>query len=120
MIFQIFHIGSMVKEAKDNPGNFAGGQAIDVILGILILPALIILAGLTLLFFVAFTGFLGGPYLFFKILFFIGLGISIIGGLVLYKVISSLKKTTKNVVNKTIENIRNTDSNTTPSAESTL
>jgi hypothetical protein len=97
----------MVKEAKENPGNFAGSQARDAILGIVILPLIIVILGLAFLFALAFTKFLGGPYIFFKIIFFIGLVSSFVIGSIIYKITSALRSTTKKVVNKTVENISN-------------
>ena len=107
MLFQIFQVRGMVKDAKENPGNFAGAQARDVILGIVILPLVIVVLGLVFLFVLAFTKFFGGPYLFFKIIFFIGLFASLGIGFIIYKLTSVLRSTTKKVVNKTAENIRN-------------
>ncbi|MEK7586034.1 MAG: hypothetical protein AAB477_02280 [Patescibacteria group bacterium] len=109
MIFQILHIRSAIKEAKEDPGNFAGSQARDVIFGIILIPLIIVLLGLTFLFFLAYTKFLGGPYLFFKIVFIIGLIVSFTFGSIVYKLTSVLRRTTKKVVNKTIENVSNVD-----------
>ncbi len=105
MIFQLFNIRSTIKEIKANPGNFASSQAGDVIIGVLVIPLVIIILGLGLLFAIAFTKVFGGPYLFFKIIFFISLIISWSIGIVIYKVISLLRRTTKRVVNKTVETV---------------
>lgn len=105
MIFQILHIRKTVKELRNNPGNFAGEQARDVIIGIIIIPAIIIILGLAFLFILAFTSLLGGPYLFFKIIFFLGLFVSAILGFITYKLASMLERNTKKIVNKTKEYI---------------
>ncbi len=107
MLFKILHIRNSIKEARANPGNFASGQARDVIFGIVIIPAIIVVLGLVFLFMLGFTSFLGGPYILFKIIFFIGLIVSYILGLVIYKITSVFRNTTKRVVNKTVEEVRN-------------
>ncbi len=106
MIFKIFQIRNNIKEAKENPGGFAGSQLRDLVVGTIILPLIFIILGLAFLFMLAFTNFLGGPYLFFKIIFFVGLLGSYFIGLVIYKLTKALSRTTKKVVNKTVENIR--------------
>jgi hypothetical protein len=105
MLFQILHIRSTVKELKEDPGKFAGGQASEVLMGILILPLIIVVLGLAFLFILAFTHVLGGPYLFFKIIFFLALFVSAILGIIVYKLTSLFRRNTKKVVNKTKEYI---------------
>jgi hypothetical protein len=107
MFFKILFIGRTINEIKSNPGKFAGGEVRGIIWGILIVPLIIILLGLTFLFFLAYTKFLGGPYLFFKIVFVIGIIVSLTLGSFVYKLTSVLRHTTKKVVNKTIENVSN-------------
>ncbi len=105
MLFQILHIRKQVRELKEDPGKFAGGQAGEVLMGIVILPIIILVLGLVFLFVLAFTELLGGPYLFFKIMFFIGLFVSVGIASLLYSVASLVKRVTKNAVNKTVETI---------------
>jgi len=105
MLFQILHIRSMAKDIKENPGKFAGGQASELAIGLLIIPIIIIVLGLALFFILAFTSLLGGPYLLFKILFFIAFFISIGIGFVMYGAISLINRTTRNAVNRTVETI---------------
>lgn len=105
MLFQILHIRNTVKELKEDPGKFAGGQAGEVMTGIVIIPIIIVILGLTLLFILGFTHLLGGPYSLFRIVFFIGLFISIGLGFVLYTLTSVVRRVTKRVVNKTVETI---------------
>lgn len=114
MIFQILNIRGMVKDAREDPGRFAGGQAQEAIVGILILPTIVVILGLAFLFALAFTHFLGGPYFFFKIVFFIGLIGSSVLGFVIYKLITTLRRSAKRVVNKTIENIQNKETTPAP------
>lgn len=105
MLFQILHIRNTVKELKDDPGKFAGGQAGELLMGIVILPLIIVILGLALMFILGFTHLLGGPYLLFKIVFFLGLFVSIGLGFVLYGVMSLVRRVTKRAVNKTVETI---------------
>ena len=114
MLLKILHIRSTIKDIKTNPGNFAESQASDVIMGILILPIVIAILGLAFLFALAFTKFLGGPYLFFKIIFFIGLFTSSIIGFIIYKLTLVLSNTTKKVINETVENVVKTDNTIAP------
>ena len=107
MLFKIFFIGKTIREIKQNPGNFAGEEARDAIIGILLIPLIIVILGLAFIFALGFTGFLGGPYLFFKIVFVLGLFTSCILGLIIYKLTSALRNTTKKVVNKTVETVVN-------------
>lgn len=103
MFFQILRIRSAIKEVNADPGHFASNEARDLLIGILFFPALIVFLGLAFLFTLGFTHFLGGPYLFFKIIFFIGLFISFIFGTIIYKLTSVLRQTTKKVVNKVVD-----------------
>ena len=105
MLFQILHIRSTVKELKEDPGKFAGGQAGELMMGIVMLPIIILVLGLAFLFILAFTKLLGGPYLFFKIIFFIGFFVSLGICHLLYSVTSLVRRVTKRAVNKTVETI---------------
>lgn len=105
MIFKILQIRSSLKEAQENPGKFASSQTRDALIGILIMPMLILIVGLVFLFALGFTHFLGGPYFFFKLIFFIGLLVSVVIGSVVYKLVSILGRATKKVVNKTASRI---------------
>jgi len=107
MLMKIFFIGKAIKEAKENPSGFASSQTKEAIWGIFILPIIILLLGLVFLFVLSFTNLLGGPYLFFKIIFFIGLFFSSIFFFIVYKLISKIGNNTKRVVSKTIENVSN-------------
>ena len=105
MLFQILHIRNTVKELKEDPGKFAGGQVGEAVTGVLIIPAIVVILGLTFLFILGFTHLLGGPYLLFRIVFFIGLFISIGLGFVLYTLTMVVRRATKRVVNKTVETV---------------
>ena len=104
---KIFFISRAIKEAKDNPSGFASSQTKEAIWGIFIIPIIILVLGLAFLFILSFTHLLGGPYFFFKIIFFIGLFFSSIFFVIVYKLISKIGNTTKKVVSKTINNVSN-------------
>ncbi len=92
----------MIKDAKENPGQFASGEIQDFLLGILVVPILIGVLLLALFFILGFTSVLGGPFMigkFFFYVFLIGAGtVSFIS----WKVIKFTKQITKKEVNRTI------------------
>lgn len=106
MLFKIFFIGKTIRDIKSNPSKFASEEARGAILGIFILPIMLVILGLAVLFILGFTNFFGGPYLFFKIVFFFGLFTSLIFGFIIRKLMSLVGHTTKNVVSKTVETIK--------------
>ncbi|MBI3305914.1 hypothetical protein HYZ82_02120 [Candidatus Nomurabacteria bacterium] len=96
----------MAKEAKENPGKFASGQASDFFMDLLFLPAILTLSSLIILFTLGFTdfpSFLGGPYFFFKVLFFLLLTAVIFMAYFLRKIHKLIKSVTKNTMDRTIE-----------------
>ena len=106
MIFRVLQIRNMAKEAKENPSKFASGQAGDLFLDVLILPAIITLLALATFFILGFTSFpsfLGGPYFFFKLLFFLLLAGVLFILYFLRKIYKLIKSITKNVVERTIK-----------------
>jgi len=103
MIFQILEIKNMASEAKENPGKFASGQAGSMFLDLLVIPALTVFASLLFFFVFGFTNFLGGPYWFFKLLFFITLAAVFLLFYLLRKIYLLIKSVTKNVVESTIK-----------------
>ncbi len=103
MIFQILEIRKMASEAKENPGKFAGGQVGSMFLDLLVLPALVVFGSLVIFFIFGFTHFLGGPYWFFKFLFFLTLAAVFLAFYLLRKIYLIIKSVTKNVVESTIK-----------------
>ncbi len=93
----------MASEAKENPGKFAGGQAGSMFLDLLVTPALITLFCLISFFILGFTSWLGGPYWFFKFLFFLTLAAIVLIFYLLRKIYLLIKSVTKNVVESTIK-----------------
>ncbi len=98
MIFQILEIRKMASEAKANPGKFASGQAGSMFLDLLVIPAIITLVPLGIFFLFGFTSFLGGPYLFFRVLFFLTLSALFFVIYFLLKIYKFIKSVTKKTV----------------------
>jgi hypothetical protein len=103
MIFQIFKIRSMARDAKTDPGGFVGGGVADAFVGMLITPLIVAIGVLVLLFLLSFTTVLGGPFGLAKFFFFVVL----FGTYMLFSIIRKLsrvaKKVTKQAVDKTIK-----------------
>ena len=93
----------MAKEATEDPGKFAGSQAGGWFVGMLIAPSLFVLSFLVILFVFGFTTFLGGPYLFFKVLFFLSIFATVFVVLFLIKIYKIIKALTKTAVDNTIK-----------------
>jgi len=103
MIFRVLKVHKLAKEAKDNPGQFAGEEIGGMLKGLFIMPFIAALLLLALLFVFGFTTWLGGPFGFFKFLFFfslIGVGTFFF---TLRKAYMAMKRATRNTVNKTIK-----------------
>lgn len=107
MLLKLFKIRKNIKEAKKNPGNFVGDQVSDIAVGIVIIPALIIFLGLVLFFLLGFTTLLGGQFWFFKILFVLGIGVSIGIVVLIQPIIRRIKKGTAHAVNEGIRTVKN-------------
>jgi hypothetical protein len=103
MILQIFKIRNMAKEAKENPGSFAGSQVGEMFMGILIVPALLALFFTALFFVLGYTTLLGGPFGFFKILFIFSVFCILCLSYFLRKIYKMIKVVTKDVVDSTIK-----------------
>lgn len=107
MLFKIFTIRKMVKDAQENPGEFAGGEIQDFLIGMLIVPVLIVVLLIGFFFIVGFTTVVGGPFMIGKIFFYILLISGTLTSIVLWKIIAFAKRITKKTVDTTIhvENI---------------
>lgn len=102
MIFKILKIRQMVKEGTENPSEFAGGQASDFIVGLLIAPLVIAIAVLVLLFILSYTTLLGGPFGFAKFFFYVVLFGALAFGSLVWKLSKLTKQMTRSAVDKTI------------------
>ncbi|MES3032081.1 MAG: hypothetical protein V4699_02455 [Patescibacteria group bacterium] len=103
MIFQVIQIRKMVGEAKENPGKFAGAKMGELFMGMLITPSLVVLSVLAIFFVFGFTTFIGGPYWFFKLLFFLSLSAVICILYFLRKIYLMIKSVAKEVIDSTIK-----------------
>ena len=92
-----------MKELKEDPGKFAGGEVGGLFLGMFIVPMALIVLFQGLLFVLGFTDLLWGPFGFFKFLFFLFIFPSIIFFSILFKAYKVIKGTTKKAVNNTIK-----------------
>lgn len=107
MLFKLLRIRKDAREIKENPGSFAGGEAVTVALGFLVVPIIIGLLGIVLFFLLGFTSVIGGPFGFFKILFII----SIVVAIGVFKIIKAsfrfIRKSTRRVVDSGIKEVKN-------------
>jgi hypothetical protein len=103
MIFRVLQIRKMVDEATDNPGKFTGGQIRELFVNMLIAPLLFVLFFLGIFFVFGFTALLGGPFLFFKFLFWISLIIILSVLYFLIKIYRIIKSLTEEVVESTLK-----------------
>ena len=104
MIWKLWQTQRMIREGTENPAKFAGGEVRDVVLSVFIIPGLITIIALIIFGIVGFSHLLGGPYLLFKILFWIGLVISFVLGSIAYVVIRGVSRLTHHIVERTISN----------------
>lgn len=92
----------MVKEARQDPGKFAAGEAAEFAIGLLVVPMVIVLCALALFFILGFTTLLGGPMGLFKVLFVLGFFVSLVIVLILRPVVRFLRRTTRRAVDRTL------------------
>ncbi len=102
MIWKLWQTQRMIREGSENPAKFAGGEVRDVVLSVLIIPGLITIAILIFLGIVGYSHFLGGPYLLFKVLFWIVLVTSFVLGWISYVIIRGASRLTKHIVQKVV------------------
>lgn len=74
--FKILQIRKNIKEARENPSTFAGGQTKDFLWGIFLLPLVICILVLGLFFVLGYTELFGSHLGFFKFLFWVALIVS--------------------------------------------
>ena len=73
MIFRIIQLRKMARDAKEDPAKFMAEEASSFFTGLFVLPIISAILLLAILIVFAFTSWLGGPYGFFKFLFFLSL-----------------------------------------------
>lgn len=103
MIFRMLKVHKMARDAKENPGKFATDEASNLFVSMLLMPIISAVLLIGLLFILGFTTWLGGPFAFFKFLFFF----SVIGittfFFILRKAYLAMKRAASSSVNKTIK-----------------
>ncbi|HVY35942.1 MAG TPA: hypothetical protein VG982_01540 [Candidatus Paceibacterota bacterium] len=103
MLFQLLRLRKNIREARENPGKFAGSQAAGLATSIVIIPLLIAVLWLALLFLFGFTHVLGGPFGFFRFLFVFTLIIMVPIIVFLAKTIRVIRSSVRGTVNKVTE-----------------
>lgn len=102
IIFKIFHIKNLIKEARANPGAVAGSEVRDVLWGIVLIPIVIATLGIILFFLIGYTHIFGFQLGFFKFLFWLSLIVSFVIFSVIRRIVKSVGRSatihTKNVV----------------------
>ncbi len=102
ILFKIFHIKKLVKEARENPSNLAGSEVSDVLWGIVLIPIIIATIGIIIFFIIGYTHWFGFQLGFFKFLFWLSLIVSLSIFSVVRKMVKSVSKSatihTKSVI----------------------
>jgi len=94
IIFKIFHIKKLVKEARENPSGLAGDEVSDVLWGIVLVPLIIAIIGIILFFIIGYTNLFGFQFGFFKFLFWLSLIVSFIIFSIIRRIVKSVSKST--------------------------
>lgn len=106
MLFRFLKVKKAIKEARQNPGGFAGGEVVDVLLGLLWIPIILALAVLVLFFLLGFTTVLGGPFGLFKVLFILAVIIALVLFSIIRPIIRLVRRGTKRAVDTAANVIR--------------
>jgi len=106
IIFNIFKIRKLIKEAKENPGKVASEELSGALVGMVFVPIVIFSVILILLFIFGFTNLFFGASLIAKILFYIILVLYIILILLVRSILRKIKKHTESVTNNTVDRMK--------------
>jgi len=106
MLFRLFRLRKSAIEAKKDTGGFVSNEVGDALLGILIIPVVMVALALIGFFLLGFTGFLGGPFWLFKILFIVGVVVSLSVIAVLRPILRLIKHGTKRMVDRGVQGIK--------------
>lgn len=109
LIFNIFKIRRLYKEAKENPGKVAGEELSGTLMRLVLIPAIIFGAILALFFMLGFTTLLFGygPFTLAKILFYISLPIYLLTLFIVWRVARRLQRHTETLANSAIDSLKN-------------
>lgn len=91
-MFGVFKTYSDVKKGIKNPTAFGQDMALDVLKGPLVVFTFLTGVFFAALFIVGFTGLLGGPYVFFKVVFWLFLIPAGIIGLIVWTLFGRIKR----------------------------
>jgi uncharacterized Tic20 family protein len=101
--FKILQIRKNIKEARSNPGQFAGEQAGELLWGILVIPIIIVALVLGLFFIVGYTDVFGFQLGFFKFLFWVALIVSFSVFSILRRIIKVASKITTKQTRRVVD-----------------
>ncbi len=91
LIFNIFKIRKLYKEAKENPGKAVAGELSGALAGAAFLPAVVFGALLVAVFILGFTSVIYKPLLIARVLFYILLPVYLAAFFVTWRVIRRIK-----------------------------
>lgn len=108
LIFNLFKIRKLYKEARENPGKVAGEEFFGALTGIVLLPAIIFGAVLALFFVLGFTTlvFGYGPFMLAKVLFYILLPLYLLTIFIIWRIARRMRRHMETFTNNTIETFR--------------
>ncbi len=101
--FKILQVKKMIKEGREDPSKFAGGQVGEILWGLVIVPIIVGVVALGLFFIMGYTHLFGFQAGVFKFLFWIGLLPAIVVFLAVHKMIGGAGQGVSSGANKIIE-----------------
>jgi len=106
LIFNIWKIRKLYKEAKENPGKVAGEELVGAMMGVVLLPVIIFGLVLALLFVLGFTPLIYKSFLMAKILFYILLPIYLLVLLFAWRILKRIKREAESLTNGAVDKVR--------------
>lgn len=105
LIFNIFKLRKLYKEARENPGKVAGEELSGALLGLAIVPTILLGAVLLIFFILGFTTFVFGygPFVLAKVLFYILLPVYFLVLLILWRIVRRMRRYAETLTNNTID-----------------
>jgi membrane protein implicated in regulation of membrane protease activity len=107
MIFKILKIRKSIREARENPGKFGAGELMDLVKGVLVVPALVVLGVLVILFIFGFTHIIGAPSGLARFFFVLFLIPTVIVSIFINRLLNSFKNRSAQFVNTTVKKVSN-------------
>lgn len=107
MIFKVLRLRKTVREVREDTGGFVADEVGGVLTGLMLIPVIIVCCALALFFILGFTTLLGGPMGFFKVLFIIGICMTILVFAVVYPIVRFIRRSARRVTNRAIHSVKN-------------